>query len=207
MAARAYDMQGRRQALQASRAAALAAACALLADPRCRELSVDTVARAAGVTRATLYNHFGSRAGLLVAVFEQLGRRMKAERIHAAMRVPAPLQALSAMFHESTSAWARERELVRKVFAFAALDGAVRHEVERAEGLRRQSLQHLAKRLVAAGVVRASAREAAALLAGLTSFQAFEALSVDTAPKVVERRLLALALGGLGCSTVKGKQS
>jgi AcrR family transcriptional regulator len=207
MVARAYSMQNRRQALALSRAHALRAACSLLARDDCRELNLDSVARAAGVTRATLYNHFGSRAGLLLAVFQELGRRMKAESIHAAMRLPDPQRALAAMLHESTQAWARERELVRKVFALAVLDPEMRQEVERAEQQRRHSLLHLAKRLAAAGVLGISVSEAAALLAGLSSFQAFEALAVDAAPKLVERRLLELSLAGLGMARRQESQA
>jgi AcrR family transcriptional regulator len=200
-------MESRRRTLEASRAQTLSAACALLADPACRELNVDGVARAAGVTRVTLYNHFGSRAGLLVAIFQELGRRMQAARIHAAMRLPDPEQALVAMLRESTQAWARERELVRKVLALSALDAALGREVQRAERQRRHSLLHLARRLFAADLLAISAPESAAVLAGLTSFQAFEALAFDAEPKVVERRLLALARGSLGIRKAKGGQA
>src|ERR1700694_2848655 len=46
--------------------------------------SLDAVAKAAGVTRLTVYNQFGSRRGLLEAVFDQRARRGGVGRIAAA---------------------------------------------------------------------------------------------------------------------------
>jgi len=204
MAARVYDMRRRARAVEAAREQALAAAYGLLAKPSSRELSLDAIARAAGVTRATLYNQFGSRAELLVAIFRDLGQRMKSERIHAAMRLPEPEQALATMLCESTRAYAREQQVIRKLFAFAALDSDVNVEVQRAERERRHSLAHLAGRLLAGGHTRVEVAAAAELLGALTSFQAFEALAFDTAPKLIERRLLDLVWAGLAICKGKG---
>lgn len=178
----------------------MSAAYGLLADANSRDLSIDALARAAGVTRATLYNQFGSRAGLMIAIFRDLGQRMKAERIQAAMRLPEPAQALSALLRESTRAYARERQAIRKLLALAVLDREVQAEVEHSERQRRQSLLALAKRLLASAEARSELAEATELLASLTSFQAFEALSFDVGPRVAERRLLDLARAGLGMS-------
>jgi len=190
-------MSQRARAVEAARNQALSAAYGLLADPRARELSVDAVARAAGVTRATLYNQFGSRAELLLALFHELGRRMKAERIHAAMRLPDAELALEATLRESTRAYARQRAVIRKVFALASLDVELGNEVERAERQRRQSLARLAARLVTGGHTRLAVSEAAELLAVLTSFGAFEAFAFEAGPKLAERRLLQLVRAGL----------
>jgi len=193
-------MRRRARAVDAARGQVLSAAYALLAQPTCSELSLDTLARAASVTRATLYNQFGSRSALLVAIFQDLGRRMKAERIHTAMRLPEPKQALERTLRESTRAYAREQLVIRKLFAFAALDEGVKLEVERSERLRRESLAPLAARLVSSGEICLDAARAAELLAALTSFQAFEALSFDVGPRLCERRLLSLVQAGLGVS-------
>jgi AcrR family transcriptional regulator len=207
VASRRYDMQARNRAVAAARAHAVKAAYELLLQPQCRELGVDAVACRAGVTRVTLYNQFGSRGGLLVALFQELGRRIGAERIHAAMRLPEPLEAMTEMIRESTRGLWREQQAVRKILAFSVLDEEMHREVERAESARRESLLHLVKRLSAAHRLSLGQREAAALLAGLTSFQAFEALVPHAGPKLVERRLQHLARAGLGISGAKGRQS
>src|SRR5262245_43896179 len=100
-------MQARARAVDAARAHAVQAAYELLLEPDCRELGLDAVARRAGVTRVTLYNHFGSRTRLLLELFQELGRRMGAERLYAAMRLANPLEAMSAMIRESTRGWWR----------------------------------------------------------------------------------------------------
>ena len=204
MARRAYDMRGRARAVDAARERALSAARELLADPACHELSLDAIARVAGVTRATLYNQFGSRSALLVALFQDLGRLMQAERIYTAMHLADPQQALSATLRESTRAYARQEPVIRKLFALAALDSEVSREVARAERQRRRSLTQLATRLVASGDTRSSVAAAAALLAALTSFQAFQAFALDSGPRLTERHLVQLARAGLGISKRKG---
>jgi AcrR family transcriptional regulator len=204
MASRRYDMQARSRAVDAARARAVRAAYELLLEPECGELGLDAVARRAGVTRVTLYNQFGSRGLLLLELFQELGRRAGAERIHAAMRLPDPLQAMTAMIRESTRGLWREQRAVRKLFAFSVLDRELHREVERAERARRRSLLQLAERLSAAHRLELGSRDAAALLAELTSFQAFEALAFDAGPRLVERRLQHLARAGLGISEMKG---
>lgn len=205
MASRVYDMRGRATAVAAARTHALSAAYELLADRAGHELSVDAIARAAGVTRATLYNQFGSRSALLGAIFLDVGRRMKAERIYAAMRLPEPTQALSATLRESTRAYARQERVIRKLFALAALDRELSLEIEQSERERRQGLAHLAARLVESGATRLDVTAAAALLAALTSFQAFEALAFDSGPRLTERKLLSLVQAGLGVSNKKAR--
>lgn len=200
MGTRRYDMASRSRASDATKARAVSAAYEMLLDPRCCDLGLDAVAARAAVTRVTLYNQFGSRTGLLLALFAELGRRIGAERIHAAMRLPDAVQAMTKTIQESTRGLGREQRAVRKLFALASLDAEVQGEVSRAERARRKSLLHLAKRLGAAQPLRLGAREAAALLASLTSFQAFEAFAFEAGPRVVERRLLRIACSSLGIS-------
>jgi AcrR family transcriptional regulator len=52
--------------------------------------SLDAVAKAAGVTRLTVYHQFGSRRGLLEAVFDEIARQGGLARIEEAMAMPDP---------------------------------------------------------------------------------------------------------------------
>src|SRR5215813_6239261 len=64
-------------------------------------LSLESVAEQAGVTRATVYNQFGSRRGLLEAVFDHIGKRGGLHRIRQAMAEEDPrvaLQGIVAIF-------------------------------------------------------------------------------------------------------------
>jgi AcrR family transcriptional regulator len=199
VATRSYDMAGRKQAQAAARSRAVAAACELLSGKECDELTFESVAAAAGVTRVTLYNYFGSRVELLLAVFRELGRRMRAERIRDAIRESDAEAALERLFVESTRAWQRERLAVSRVFALSVFDAELGRAVARAERKRRASLRSLARRLADAGVLGSgtSAGEATQTLGALTSFQAFDAFS-SAGTAGIERRLLELARRGLG---------
>src|SRR5690349_11545121 len=172
-------MAGRKQAQAAARSRAVGAACELLSGKECGELTFESVAAAAGVTRVTLYNYFGSRAELLLAVFRELGRRMRAERIRDALRESDAEAALERLFVESTRAWQRERLAVSRVFALSVFDAELGREVERAGRKRRASLGPLARRLADAGALGSgiSADEGAKTLGALTSFQAFDAFA------------------------------
>jgi AcrR family transcriptional regulator len=57
-----------------------AAAAFMRANPM-TAFSLESVAAAAGVTRLTVYKQFGSRGGLLEAVFDRLARAGRLERI------------------------------------------------------------------------------------------------------------------------------
>ncbi len=197
-------MTGRKQAQAATRSRAVAAACQLLSAERCEELTFESVARASGLTRVTLYNHFGSRSELLLAVFEELGRRMHAERIRDAMRDADPKRAIERLFVESTRAWQRQRRAVARVFALSTFDPDVRGEVARAERARRESLGFLARRLSEAGALgpAVSCDEAATILGSLTSFQAFEAFA-GAGTALTAQRLLGLGRRGLGLRASK----
>src|SRR5579864_418208 len=61
--ARSYQLGRRQPAVDRTRASILAAARHLLADRSSHEISAGAIARQAGVSRLTVYNHFGSRAG------------------------------------------------------------------------------------------------------------------------------------------------
>ena len=70
-----------------NRAAILAAATELFAAHGAAAVSMDAIAERAGVGKPTLYRHFGDRAGLAHAVFEERERAFQDELI----RGPAPL--------------------------------------------------------------------------------------------------------------------
>jgi AcrR family transcriptional regulator len=65
----------------------LAAAERLFAERCIREVTMEDVAREAGVGKGTLYRRFGDRAGLAVAVLDERGRDLQ----EAILRGPPPL--------------------------------------------------------------------------------------------------------------------
>src|SRR6185437_4860821 len=88
---RPYRSPRRASAAQATRDRIIAAAVdRLSAADSSHGFSLETVARAAGVTRLTVYNQFGSRRALLEAAFDALAREGGLHRIAEAMRHPDP---------------------------------------------------------------------------------------------------------------------
>src|SRR5260370_6331597 len=74
-----------------------AAARSLREDASIATFSLDAVAKAAGVTRLTVYHQFGSRRGLLEAVFDDIARQGGLARIPEAMAIPDPRAALDRL--------------------------------------------------------------------------------------------------------------
>src|SRR6516225_3805070 len=102
---------GRRQATVAqTRARIVAAARALLATPGgFSEFTVDAVASQAGVARMTVYNQFGSKMGLLEALFDDLAARGLVARLRAAFGRPDPREALDELIAAFGGFWHSDR--------------------------------------------------------------------------------------------------
>src|ERR1700736_5592285 len=74
-----------------------AAARSLREDASISSFSLDAVAKAAGVTRLTVYHQFGSRRGLLEAVFDEIARQGGLAEISDAMAISDPRAALDRL--------------------------------------------------------------------------------------------------------------
>jgi AcrR family transcriptional regulator len=163
---RPYALGRRAPSVARTREAILAAARRLLAEDGAEALSLDRVAAGAGVSRITVYHHFGSRSGLLQALLEAAAGGGGA--LEAAWDLPDPREALRAVLAESCRLWAAERELL------TGLGGLL----EPLEEERRERLRGLVARLAEAGMLRpgCSTREAADVLGLLASFPAYDRL-------------------------------
>src|SRR3954468_14576989 len=75
MSPRPYRLGRRAESIEQTRGRIIAASRDLLARAGYRSTSLEEVARAADVTRATVYYQFGSKAGLLEAVVGAIQRR------------------------------------------------------------------------------------------------------------------------------------
>src|SRR4030081_219250 len=70
--------------------------------------SLDAVAKGAGVTRLTVYHQFGSRRGLLEAVFDDIAERGGLTEIADAMAMPDPRAALDRLVEIFCAFWSRD---------------------------------------------------------------------------------------------------
>lgn len=170
-ASRPYSNEKREAKAAETRARLIAAALDLLRDGDGQMLSLDAVARAAGVTRLTVYNQFGARNGLLEAAFDALAGQGNLTRLAAAMALPEPRAALAAVVRIFCDFWASHDGL-GGIFAAAASDAELAGALAVRNERRRVLLGILVDRQ---GHAQAKA-DRVDLLFMLTSFATFAAL-------------------------------
>ena len=83
---------------EATRGALMTAARRVFAEHGYDEVSAEQIVRAAGVTRGALYHHFGGKAELLDAVYDQLEREMteRIARVVLGSELESPMEAMRA---------------------------------------------------------------------------------------------------------------
>src|SRR5438105_2411014 len=114
-----------------------AAAKSLREDGGIASFSLETVAKAAGVTRLTVYNQFGSRRALLEAVFDEIARQGGLAEIADAMAMPDPHAALDRLIEIFCAFWSRDPAVGRLHDAMATDPEFAQAIVERNERRRR----------------------------------------------------------------------
>ncbi len=181
MASRKYRLGPRRRAeVDRTRSSILAAARQLVSEHG-PDSSMGKVAERAGVSRITIYNQFGSKAGLLEALFAEAGPPPAGTQ--AVESGADPADDLRRRIEQACAAWAANPRLYRQ------LAGRDRPDHDHA----------LAERLAAADRLRpgCSIKEAEDVIGILTSFPVFDRLHKEgrRTPSVVAQILLRMASG------------
>ncbi len=197
---RRYDMRRRSRGAALTRSAIVDAAYALLDAKEASGLTLDEVARAAGVSRATIYNQFASRRELLATVFEDVGRRIRYDRVQRAEALADPRHALLAMLRELGRAWSVRPRVRRRILALGVIDPEIGDVNDRYERYRRATMAAFASRLAEAGLLGhgLTASDAAGILAALTSPQFFDVLRAGRTVRVATETLVHIASTSLG---------
>ncbi len=204
MTPRPYHLGRRQAAVDRTRARILQAARALLVERGGTEFSIEGVARRARVTRATVYQRFGSRPQLLEALFDDLARRGGMWDLATAFRQPDPEEALARFISTFGRFWTAHRPIHRRLLGLGTLDAGLERTLRARQEWRRQGLR------VIVGRVRErygrpaadAAAETVDLLFALTSFPTFDVLAgakrtpADVAPLVLRVARAVLGLGG-----------
>ncbi|HZC96689.1 MAG TPA: TetR/AcrR family transcriptional regulator [Bradyrhizobium sp.] len=166
-----------------------AAARSLREDASIASFSLDNVAKAAGVTRLTVYNQFGSRRGLLEAVFDEIARQGGLTKIADAMAMPDPHAALDRLVEIFCGFWNRDRAVGRLHEAMATDPEFGEALIERNER-RRKGFDILVGRIAGKAASPRARQDAVDMIFALTSFAMFAMLrrdrSVDDACKLVK---------------------
>jgi AcrR family transcriptional regulator len=174
MATRSYTAS-RRRGRPASVGRVLDASERLIREDAFHSATMDELAAAAGVSRATIFNRFGSKLGVLQALFNRCLESPEMEAVREAFAVEDPVVALDAVVEAAYAMWEGHGFIVEQLQAIAILEPeasallAAQWEDQRAE------LQGLTRRLARADRLRPGLGEArtTATLHMLTSLESF----------------------------------
>jgi AcrR family transcriptional regulator len=162
--------------------------------------SMEAVARQAGVARMTVYYQFGSKVGLLEAVYDDLAQRGLVASLRAVFEAPGGLEGLDELVAAFGRFWASDRLIMRRLRALAVLDpdfAPARARDERRRDLFARIVGRIAEEYGRPDA--ASAPQLVDILTALAGFETFDALAGEerspdeVIPEV--QRLVRLALG------------
>jgi AcrR family transcriptional regulator len=177
MPPRAYVSAVRTAAAAEKRERVLDAAAKLLRENTgIAHFSLDTVAKAAGVTRLTVYNQFGSRRGLLEAVFDGIARQGGLHQIADAMTMADARAALDRLVEIFCGFWSRDTAIGRLHEAMATDPEFAVALLERNER-RRKGVAVLVERIAGKTATRRARQDAVDTIFALTSYAMFAMLS------------------------------
>ena len=167
-----------RSAPARTRERVVAAVRDLLREGSFHEATVEQVASRAGVSRATLYQRFGSRLGLVDAICETFDANPALVAIREAVRDPDPRGGLERAIAHTVGFWASEEAVLEPLYGAAAIDPAARDLVARQRADRRGEYAGLLGRMEEAGLLRPglAAADALGILLVLTSFETYQEL-------------------------------
>jgi AcrR family transcriptional regulator len=153
----------------------------MLAEGAFQDATVADVAERAGVSRATLYQHFGSRLGLVDGLCDALAANPALQELRLAVELDDPAAALDQFLDQTVRFWESEEAVHRHLYGLAVLDPAAADFVARQRADRRGEVERLARKLNRTKALRpgVSERQAAVALMILTSFATYEELRDD----------------------------
>jgi AcrR family transcriptional regulator len=189
MTKRNYVSSVRASAAAETRERIIAAGAKLLRkDASIANFSLDVVAKAAGVTRLTVYNQFGSRRGLLEAVFDDIAREGGLFELADVMTIADPRAGLDRVVAIFCTFWSHDP-------AIGGLNQAIATDPEFGDSLiernerRRELLTGLLSRIVGKHTAKRAMQDAVDLIFVLTSYPTFAALSPQRSTEDVCRLL------------------
>ncbi|WP_131738232.1 TetR/AcrR family transcriptional regulator [Actinomadura roseirufa] len=189
MSPRNYRSDKRTAAAEETRLRVLTAARTLLSGASTTQVSVDAVAKAADVSRQTVYNAFGSKSGLLEALFDSIASQSGMD-LQPAFTAPDLTTALDHFSEAFCVFWASDPLVIRRLHGMAVLDRVLDRLLRDRNEMRRSALVSLLERFGAG-----TGPDTVDMIWQLTSFETYDSLtgadaSRDTAQAA---RLIAAA--------------
>lgn len=188
MSPRAYCSTVRAEAAEATRQRLVEAAAALLHESGAEGCSLEAVAKAAGVTRLTVYKRFGSRHALLEAVFDEIARKGGLHRISEAMSDPDPVAGLKRLIAIFCDFWSFDKVAMVGLQLMGGGDQELRDSLHARNERRRKAFSVLVKRMTAGRKIKARAvDDLVDVLFVLTSFPVFSELARGRSGEAVQK--------------------
>jgi len=177
MSSRAYRTRPRKRSTD-TRDRITAAVHELLAEGAFHEATVEEVAERAGVSRATVYQHFGSRIELIDGVCDIMNAHPALVEIRRVIGLPDAKEALTKMLANCVRVWSDERRVMAELYGVVAIDTGAKAFVERQRRDRRHECDRMVESLAHTGALRQGMSRARALatLLVLTSFETYSEL-------------------------------
>jgi AcrR family transcriptional regulator len=180
---RPYRLGQRQAAAEQTRTRIVTAARELLAAPDgVSGFTVDAVAAQSGVARMTVYNQFGSKVGLLEALFDALAAHGLVVRLRPVFGQADPRDALDGLIAAFGGFWSSDRIVIRRIRGLASIDQDIERVLRARDERRREILRGIIGRLAGKDAKPApEARdEVIDILHTLTSFETFDSLAGQT---------------------------
>jgi len=188
---RRYELGKRLEQMESNRAAVLRAARELVASQGYRRLTLESLATKSGVTRQTVHNLFGTKAGMLGALLDLIALEGGMEGMAQVMSAPPGEGLIEAFVAIFCRFWSRERAVLRQFHAIAVIDPEFGALIEERNRRRLAAATRVVNRLAAVpggapGVPYGGKEQRtggpllakqAATLTALTSFELFDRLA------------------------------
>src|SRR5882757_2053758 len=179
MSPRSYNSPGRDAAASQTKERIVAAAAAILGSAKgVEDFSLEAVAKAAGVTRLTVYNQFGSRRAVLEAVFDAVAVRGGLHRLVEAMAAPDPHAALTRIITIFCEFWSFDPGALGLLHAVGSSNPEFAESISARNERRRRLLAGIIRRIAEdTSMLPKAQRDLVDVLFALTSFGFFSQLA------------------------------
>jgi len=178
MATGTYRARGRNKRSGETRARIMDATRQLLDEGTFHDATVEEVGKRAGVSRATVYQHFPSRLDLVDAMCDTFGANPALLSVRESVEIDDLGTALDQTVADTIRFWSSEDAVLSQLYGVAAVDPAAQALVDRQLRDRRGEMQKLARRLEEGRALRKGVDRAEALaqLMLLTSYASYREL-------------------------------
>jgi AcrR family transcriptional regulator len=189
MSPRTYHSELRQAATNETRTRILDAARSLLSQADGASFTIDSVAEQANVARMTVYYQFGSKAGLIAALSDDLASGGGIGRLPEAFKASDPTAGLEILTQVFMHLWESERLVIQRLRALSMLDPDFKDHEDRNQR-RRHAITVLLRRL---SPPPSDLNDKADLLTAMTSFETYETLAAGGRDADACARLISTA--------------